>query len=271
MAGPDKAKENHANTQTRKRAGPKRRKRRHLSAFAWFLIIFVFLSASGVCACVYFLKIDRITVSGKTVYTREQIVSAAGIKVGDRALLINRSRGEKSICSKLPYVLSAKICYNPLTGVSVAVKPDSAALCIKYSGGLACLDTSGKVLETSTDQAKFSSLPVVSGLTMKSIVLGAKLSGKSADQAALAEKIINEFKKNKVTGITGIDLSNDYEIKANYKSRIDILIGTSADLSYKIKFTAALLNNKNDIKDTDKGLLDASQSAQNNKVNFIPS
>jgi hypothetical protein len=86
-----------------------------------------------------------------------------------------------------------------------------------------------------------------------------------------AAEILSGFKSNQINKITSINVSNDYEIKANFDGRIDILIGTTSDLSNKLKFAAYLLKNKDDISDSDKGLLDVSQSAQSNKVSFIPS
>jgi cell division septal protein FtsQ len=270
MTKPDQTKDQ-KNAKANQNGKRRRRKRRRLSAFACFLIGFVVLAAVGVSLCVYFLKIDKITTAGKTSYTQEQIVSASGLKMGDSAFLINRGRAAAAICSKLPYIGSAKICYNPLTGVTIEVKPDTAEFHVKCADGYAELDKDCKILEIVKDSAKFSSLTVINGIDAKKYSAGVKLPAKNVAQLLKVEQILSELKKNQISKITSIDVSNEYEIKANYDKRVDILIGTSSDLSYKMKFAAALLKNKNDISDTDKGLLDVSQSAQNDKVSFIPS
>ena len=86
-----------------------------------------------------------------------------------------------------------------------------------------------------------------------------------------AKEILLGFRNNKIEKITSVNIANAYELKVNYDGRVDILIGTQSDLAYKLKFAASLLKNKDYISDTDKGVLDVSQSAQSNRVSFVPS
>jgi len=262
---------NNKNISNHKNSAHPRRKRRRLSGFAYFLITFCVLVAAGVFAAGYFLKVETIEVTGKTSYTKEQIISASGIKKGENAFFTDRNGAARKICEKLPLVVSAKIHYNLFKGIVIETAPDTVAYEIKVKNGYASLDKNFKILEVSSSTPVSESLPLIEGLEISNPTPGQTLTHNDKEKLAQAAKILGEFKSNKIKGITGINISNDYEIKANYAGRIDILIGTDSDISYKLKFAAYLLKNKEDISDSDKGLLDVSQSAQSNKVSFIPS
>ena len=62
----------------------KRRHRRRLSAFAYFLIVLMIIVCGVAVATVYLVKIETLEISGKTQYSRTQVLSAGGIKLGER-------------------------------------------------------------------------------------------------------------------------------------------------------------------------------------------
>jgi cell division septal protein FtsQ len=248
-----------------------RRRRRRLSGFAYFLLVITILAVGGALSAIYFMRIDSIAVSGKTQYTAAQIIDASGIRPGQHIFLTDHAGAAAELCRKLPFIESAKVIYRPFTGIDIEVKPNTAVYDVAYKGGYAALDKNFKVLETSTDPSKFRGLPVISGTQLSDAVPGLRLSEKNLSQVMQAQAIINGLKKNQIDKITDINVADDFELRANYDGRIDILIGTSSDLSFKLKFAAYLLKNKSNISDDDKGLLDVSQSAQSNKASFIPS
>lgn len=262
---------NKKNLNNRQAVSHPRRKRRRLSVFAYFLVIFTVFAMSGILAAVYFLKIDKISVSGKTLYSQQQIISASGLKLRESVIFIDRGRASREICKRLPFIESASIHYDLSNGFTIETKADAAVYEIKYKDGYAALDKDYKVLIISVDPNKSGSLPIIDGIGLNVPVAGLTLSEKDKRQVMQAGEILSGFKSNQINKITCINVSNDYEIKANFDGRIDILIGTTSDLSNKLKFAASLLKNKDDISDSDKGLLDVSQSAQSNKVSFIPS
>ena len=258
-------------TQTRKAADRPRKKRRRLSAFAYFLILLTVLLAGGAVGAICFLKVDTLTVSGKTAYTQEQILQASGLKTGGSVLFIDRKSASCRICESLPYIAAAEIRYIPFTGIQIRVKADAAAYEVRLKDGYAQINRNFKVLKISAQQESADKLPLINGVALGKPAAGHTLSANDRARVTQAAEILDGFKSNRVSGIVSVDVSDTYEIRANYDGRIDILIGTPADLGYKLRFAASLLKNKNDISDTDKGLLDVSQSAQSNRVSFIPS
>lgn len=249
----------------------RRRKRRRLSPFAHVLIGLLFLLIVGAGAAVCFLKINDIEVRGKTDYTSSQIIAASGLKVGDRIFLSHPLLAQTQIVRKLPGIEEATVSFHIPLGFAIDVKADTPVLAVQCKNGFASIDRKCKVITVAKDAGSFASLPTVSGVSVENPVPGAVLPKKEKDKISQAVNIYNGLRKDKIQKIRSVDVSNTYELSADYDGRVKILIGTPADLNYKLEFAARLLSSKDYIGETEKGLLDVSQSAQNNKVSFIPS
>jgi len=263
--------ENDRELKSRQAAKRPRKKRRRLSAFGCALIVFFIIAVLGTFSAVFLIRIDTIAVSGETIYPTAQIISASGLKVGERMLLANRGTAASEICKKLPYVGQAQVLYRPFTGIEIRVSRNTVAYDIKFSGGYAAVDKNMEILETAKDSSKFGGIPVIEGVRLGAAVPGDRIPQDGRQQVLQAQAIMSGLKANNVNKIVSVDVTDSLQLHANYDGRIDILIGTSSDLSYKLRFAAYLLSDKNDISDTDRGLLDVSQSAEDNKVSFIPS
>lgn len=260
-------KTNAKGTQTRRR----RRRRRRLSAFAWMLIVCVVLAAAGVAAAYRFLKVGRVEVTGKTRYTVSQVIEASGIKTGSALLRINRKSAAADIRSRLPYIGSANVRYHIPTGIVISVTADKPSLLLQYKDGYAVCDDSGKVLELVKDAGAFPTVTVVSDSGLMSPAAGKKLPKKYTAAFLRAEAVRRSIIASGLEKIKSISVGNIYEMTADYDGRVKIVIGTQADLDRKLRFAASLLKNQDDIRNTEKGVLDVSQSAQNNRASFIPS
>jgi cell division septal protein FtsQ len=236
----------------------KRRRKRRLSAFAYALIAVTFACVALVLVSTAFLKVQTITVSGGS-YTKQQVAAASGISAGDNILSINRKAVASRLTQNLPYIKSAQVSVKPLSTVIIKITPDEPAGVIQYSGGYAVVDSEMKVLELRKDLKGFEALPLIKGVSGTSQEAGQKLSADQS-QIELVGSISKYIEENKIGNINCIDISDSYDITVTYDKRIDILIGTSSDLSYKFKMAQHILSNK--ISPSEKGDLDVSNVGQ---------
>ena len=56
-----------------------------------------------------FFRVERVSVSGNSRYTQEEIISAAGIRLGDNLFRLNKNQISRQIRQKLPYVEALSI------------------------------------------------------------------------------------------------------------------------------------------------------------------
>jgi cell division protein FtsQ len=248
----------------------KRRHRRRLSAFAYFLIVLMIIVCGVAVATVYLVKIETLEISGKTQYSRTQLLSAGGIKLGERLFLFDRKKAEAAITAKLPFVESAVIKLKPFNGFNVELVSDTPFLAAEIKDGYALTDKVFKVLDVTNTLNKYSGIIIVKGSGAVNPTLGHKLSTGVENRLIRAAEIISGIRKNKFDKINKVDVSSDYQLSVIYDNRITIVLGTYADIDEKLKSAAFMINNK-EVQDNEKGVLDVSQCTQSNKVSFTPS
>ena len=73
--------------------------------------------------------------------------------------------------------------------------------------------------------------------------------------------MIKELNKSKLKGVTKIDITDRLNIKFTYQDRIDVELGGSSDMEYKIKFIKAAIEDKTDESFTGKIIMRGKNSA----------
>lgn len=230
--------------------------------FSVFLVSLVtVLAAVGITVSVRVLfKITVVSVEGSSVYANADIVRASGIKTGGSLFEADTAKAEKSICSLLPYIKIARVKRVPFSTVEITVVPETAAEKIASGGGFVLISRDRKVLEVGVNRPELKSLPTLTGIQIKSAVPGcalqtrqpAQLSALDAFNAACAADGIDIGK------FTKIDLTDTYQISLLYGGRVNILVGTSGNLDYKLKSAVYILSKKLGAAET--GKLDVSNA-----------
>ena len=93
------------------RGSPKRRIFRKVRRYLLhYILLAAFCLAIAFIMCyTVFFKLDKIKISGCTVYSETQIVDEIGAEKGESLFKINISNAEKKLVGKLPYIRSVKI------------------------------------------------------------------------------------------------------------------------------------------------------------------
>ena len=85
----------------------KRRRRRLITTLVIVLVTAVVVLC--VLSLTVFFKISTVSVSGSVTYTAEEIISAAGIDIGDNLILINQNKLSQKLQTKLPFIDEVKV------------------------------------------------------------------------------------------------------------------------------------------------------------------
>ena len=115
----------------------------HYVLLAAFCLAIVFV----MCYTVFF-KLDKIQITGCSVYSEQQIIDEIGAQKGESLFKINISNAEKTLRGKLPYIRSVKISRKFPTTLMVEIEEEEVLGAVYTSQGFALLSTTGKVLET---------------------------------------------------------------------------------------------------------------------------
>lgn len=248
--------------QTRK---AQRRRKRKLRQLRFFLIVFM-LVAIVVLSLTVFFKIDTIKVTGQVRYSHEEIIEKSTLEKGKNLFLYKTADAEKIIEQTFVYIEKAKI-KKHLPGTLEIVITQAKEVCtIESQGEYFVVSDEGKVLEKISYTR--DDLYNVKGVDMSEYKIGDTLKNDNAESVKTLTQITKAIDETDFTGVTLIDLSDVYNISITYQNRVEIKCGTYVELSHKLKYAKAILNEK--IKPTEHGTLDVSSSHTSENAIFSP-
>ena len=112
---------------------------------AAFLIVFF-----GILGISAFLKIMSIEVTGASVHSKEEIISASGIVQGDNMLWVNVQNAEQSIRDAIPMINEVGISRLFPDRIVIEVKESKAIAVLRHQGEMYIIDYDGRVLEQTS-------------------------------------------------------------------------------------------------------------------------
>ena len=226
------------------------------------------VAAVMMCLSLFF-RVDQVLVSGAEKYTPYKVLQASGITEGDSLLSVNDARISGKIISALPYVKEARVGIKLPGTVYIEIKELDMTYAIQArDGSWWLIAADGRVIEQIENTAS-------SGYTR---ILGVQADGPRADQKVQAAEprtetetvpegnaqgetlptvaqitgaqkldvvltILESLEENSIIGlIEYIDVSNLNNITMKYGQRLDIVLGTSENLPYKITYMAQAIS-----------------------------
>lgn len=222
----------------------KKRRRRKQNLSLYYTAIFFLVAVVGIIlSLTVFFNVKEVTVTGNSIYTNNDIILASGIKTGDNLVRLGSSKVEKKIVSSLPYVDTATVTKKFPDKVEIEVTPSVEFANIKYESGYLLISGSGKILSYSA--APKSGYPVIIGCENENFDPGKPVTIADEENEKAFYSLIETMIAEDVTEkITEIDISDRYNISIVYDDRIRVELGSLNDLSYKLRFSYMLVNEK---------------------------
>ena len=225
------------------RGSPKRRIFRKVRRYLLhYILLAAFCLAIAFIMCyTVFFKLDKIKISGCTVYSETQIVDEIGAEKGESLFKINISNAEKKLVGKLPYIRSVKISRQFPTTLKVEIEEEEILGAVYTDEGFAILSTTGKVLETGV-LALSEGIPQIVGITGQTYSTGSyvressNLNSDLIPQIQALQTVQQELKNNDFNDITYYDVTDMLNIKVMIEDRLLMKLGTNIDMDYKIHF-----------------------------------
>lgn len=235
------------------RSSPKKRKLRRVRRYLLhYLLLGVFCLAIAFVMCyTVFFKLEKIKISGCTVYGETQIVDEIGAQKGDSLFRINISNAEKKLAGKLPYIRSVKIRRQFPTTLRVEIQEEEVLGAIYTEEGFAIISTTGKVLESKV-LALEEGIPRLVGIPSQLYETGSYLKtaaeknkeSKLLPQIQALAMVREELIRQGFTDITYYDASDTLNLKVMVENRLLLKLGTQGDMEYKLGFIRGVLDGK---------------------------
>ncbi|MBQ2815763.1 MAG: FtsQ-type POTRA domain-containing protein [Clostridia bacterium] len=200
------------------------------------LLIYAFLTITLVSLMVVlsltvFFKASEITVVGASErYSKEDIISAAGVNIGDNLFLTDTDLVENNIEEKLPYIEKAELSKKfPLT-FKITVKETKPDRIYNLGNNMYALCKGEKVLEITDEyfhNYAYYDIPV------KEVKAGKKI-GIDKEISETYNELIEAIDKSKIENITVISFKKKVDIKLVYDNQLILKLGTTENINDKL-------------------------------------
>ena len=247
------------------------RRRRHRRGFGilYKLLSVVVISAAIVAALIMFFKVETISVSGTTQYSSDEIIAASGVQKGDNLFLLNKYEISDAIIEQLPYVSSVNISRKLPDTLCIEVTDSNQGGVIACDGTYWVISSDGKVLGKRNEAGSGA---LIQGIELQQPEVGqtvAAAEGSERKLSQLLELLAALEEKGMLTGVSGIDFSENSVISMDYAQRFTVKLAYGADFSYKLAQLSKVIEQLEMQGDIREGTIDMTNE-DDGRINFIP-
>lgn len=227
------------------------KRKRHGSYILYYILFgIIMVSVVVLLSATVLFNISSFEITGETRYSDEEIISACGIREGENLLRISTEEAGADIVSKLVYIDTAEVSRGFPNKLKISVTPARVNACYAVSGKYYLVSEIGRLLEVTGEAAD---CPLVKGYVQDSEnepVIGEPLPEDEEKRLSIAAQIIGYMEENGLKEDYEIDLSDTLNIKISYDGRIEIDLGTSAEMDAKIQNAGYLV--KYEVADSER-------------------
>lgn len=206
-----------------------------------FLILSASIAVGTALSLTVFFKITEIRVEGQySVYTEDEIISAAGIVQGDNLLRLPVDEISDRLETDLPYLLGVSVKRELPGTVVITVNDVESRLAIPCSAGYLIISDGMKILEVASELPQ--GCPLVYGITPETLSPGSVLTTEDENGTEYLEKIVKSSRDaSMLTGVSSINVEDRLNLSMVFDNRVFVMIGTASELDYKLQMMSNVL------------------------------
>lgn len=205
----------------------------------WIAAIAAVVLVAAVVFCeVRGFPISEVKINGASVYTEEQILSAAEITTGQNMIKIKQGEVEKKLTSALPYIKSVKIkkAYPSVLEMEITETVDK--FLFEIGNSFVCVDGDGKIVSSNKKKPKKGQY-LVKGLSSYSGELSEEFTPGSDNgdkkRYDILKKIANAVEETGLENCTEINLQNLDMIYIKCSKNCKIYVDSKTDYMTKLR------------------------------------
>lgn len=206
------------------------------------VIIIRVMCAIAVIVCIgavkSFMTVSKYEINGDSPYEREDVITASGIKYGDKLYDIDEDAVIERIKFNCPYISEVKIKSIFPGTVRISLESYKAAWYVEIFGDYYALDEDLRVLEENADNRKFviAGIPQLTLPNIKQAIVGSTLIyGDNDSEIKFAEEFMEMAKKTAFKSrLTFVDIDNRFDIYIHVGGNVIVYMGGTADTKAKL-------------------------------------
>lgn len=236
---------------------------------------------------------DHSTPADTGIYTEDEIVSALNIEKNSNLFAFSTAEKTKELQAQFPYLDKVEVTVQMPATVVVRLTPATERFTCMYSGGWMVLSDALRILRLEVSQPEGlillnAKLPdnfspaigqQVIPETYNSLLAYTESSAESDSTDATPESaqptvtdIVTQLWQllqddGLLDGLTALDISDTSQLSFTYQGRVDVLLGNSSSLDYKLRLAAKILTDPDKgLSGSDRGTLDVSDQLEDGEI-----
>ena len=210
-------------------------------------------------------EVKNIKINGLSLYSNEQILVVGGVAQSGNLIRTDTDLIEERLTKHLVYIDDVKVKKKYPTGLEINITEAKKAADIEYKSQYFVLSESGRILECGNTERN-AGIPLVKGLELESLNPGDKLAATDVMKTKILNQLTEIIADLEFKNIRAIDLSDRTNIILSYDDRINIYIGSSVDMDYKLKYIKTVIDER--LSDNYRGTL--RYNGVNSGISAIP-
>ena len=214
-----------------KKSIKRNRRRRKILFFSFLLFcILLFLHLSPI------FDIKAIKCIGSEIVSEDEIISASTLSFDYNIFRASMRKAQKGIESSIPYIKSAKVKRKIPNKIEIKVTECTVAGYLPLNEGYIYIDENCKMLEFNNSPPP-RQVPIIQNTGVITFEAGKRLLPDDGKKAEALEGFFKIAQTNDLLGkITVIDIVQPDRLTLIYDNTLEIFIGDSRKLDYKINF-----------------------------------
>jgi len=185
-----------------------------------------------------FMKIKTIKCIGNEKVTVDEIISSSNICIGNNIFRINKNKAIDNI-ENISYIKNVTIDRKFPNSININVEECKVCAYIMYNKEYVYIDENAKILEVSKTPPE-TQAAVINGVKPKHKNVNEICEFKNSEQLECLKSLLNMLVNSRFSGlITSIDITDIKKAKFVVNGKLEIIIGDTENLDYKINFMAS--------------------------------
>ena len=175
----------------------------------------------------------------------------------------NTAEAQQAIAAALPYLESVEIKRRLPDTVVITATPAVETYTVESAAGWAVLSQSYKVLRVDAEAP--AGLVRIDGAQADAPAPGQPVKFTEEDKLSVLQTVLSKAQAQGLGPISEVDLTNTLELSFLYQDRIRIVLGTTNDLDYKIKWAWEMVTpgqTSDSLGEEERGTLDVSSRGE---------
>lgn len=209
-----------------------------------FCVLIGVATVIGIVGVAYGFPAKFLKVKGAEVYTKDEILAAGELEVGDNMLLVSQKRLSEKISTSLPYVKSIEIKRKLPDTLVLSVTETADKLLFVTEKGYICTDKDGKVTSEKKQAAKNGKIKI-EGLQSQDYEVGKEFvpdkENGNEKKYDLVKEIISALEVSEIKNCNSINVENLSQIVLECGKQMKIYLDSHVDFEYKLSMLSSQL------------------------------